>query len=125
MPSYQILFTGKNTATQIRDEFSAESDTTAILVADWIFDACSETFASYELWSGARQFMPLSQMGVSGLTLSMRSKANSAYAVQRIVADRVHVLMGTHRSIARSRRLLHEARKLKTLLGSAADDGDD
>ncbi len=124
MPNYQILFTGKDTATQIRDEFIAESDTTAVLVADWLFDACSETFASYELWSGARQFVPLSQMGISGLTLAMRSKADSTRAVQRIVADRVHVLMGTYESVARSRRLLQEARKLDGLLGLQPDDDD-
>lgn len=116
MARYQIVFSEKGEKGQLRDEFTADSDTAAILVADWLFDACSDIFESYELWSGSRHFIPLSQMGITGISLAVRTHAGTSRNVQEIVADRERVMMDSHRAIARSRRLLQESRKLSALL---------
>jgi len=116
MADYRVYFLGGKKDIRARDEFQAESDAAALLIAGWAFDACSEFYAGYELWAGTRKLIP------EGDTLEPQAKcdglssAELSRSVQQIVADRERAMLDSAWSVARSRKLLHDAEVLRDTL---------
>jgi len=54
MVAYRLFFLDANGVMQARQEVEAESDTRAVTLSSLLWQACSDTYAGYELWSGAR-----------------------------------------------------------------------
>ena len=55
MTAYRLFFLDRNGAIQAREEFAAASDDDALILASVVWEACSETYSGYELWSFARR----------------------------------------------------------------------
>ncbi len=118
MPTYRINFLDGDDRISAHHDFVTEKDASAILIADWLFDACSDTYVDYELWCGTRRFIPLTQMGISGASLAFRSDREEMHAVQEIVVDCEHVLLDSAHAVARSRQLLQATTKLENMLSA-------
>src|SRR5215469_6297769 len=52
---YRIYFLDRRGAIQAREEFDAPSDGDAVIIGSLVADVCSETYASYEIWSFKRR----------------------------------------------------------------------
>jgi hypothetical protein len=116
MPTYRIKFLDGDDNVRGHHDFIAERDASAILIADWLFEACSEVYQDYELWCGPRYFIPLTKMGISGASLAFRSDREEMHSVQEIVIDMERMLLDSAQIIARSRRLMQATAKLETTL---------
>jgi hypothetical protein len=116
LQTYKVLFFDKNGSVEAQDVFAFENDTGAILIADWLFDACSDLYDGYELRCGSRRFMPLSKLKVSGLSLSIRGDGEATRLAQEIVLEREQILAAASATIARSRRFIRERDKLEAMI---------
>ncbi len=116
MPTYQILFTDDKGFLLAEDEFVAEHDGAAALVAKWLFDACSDLYANYVLlWRAGRRFKHLSKAAA----LAVKNNREVIRGAQEIALERERILRDSRSAVAMSQRFLAEATKLTT----TAEDG--
>ncbi len=114
MADYRIFFLDDRGSIIARDEFSADFDGAAVVVSDGLFDACSDHFGGYELWSGSRR---VTSVGSEAVSLWRGASPNEiSQSIQLVIAERERVLLDSGWTIARSTRLLAEAKKLHELL---------
>jgi hypothetical protein len=111
-----MLFTGEDGVVQAQDVFTFAHDTGALVIADWLFEACSDLYDGYELWRGSQRFRPLSELAVSGLSLSIRSNGEATRSAQEVVLEREQILAASSATIARSKRFMRESARLKALI---------
>jgi len=96
--SYRIYFFGDR-AISGRHEFEAGNDTTALPIAHALFDACSDSCQSFDLWRGERRgYVPRTYLELSFAELSA--------ACQQEVIETEETLTQGLWSVAKSRRLL-------------------
>ncbi|HEY1721548.1 MAG TPA: hypothetical protein VGG27_09915 [Magnetospirillaceae bacterium] len=112
---YRIFFLDDHESIRAKDEFKADMDSAAIQVADHLFDACSEDFSSYELWSGSRCLMPANNVRARE-RLAIGSAGSISHEAQLIVAERERVLLDSGGILAQSRKLLEKTKALHTVL---------
>ena len=79
MVEYRVFLLAAKGAIEARHEFVADDEASALLIARCLFDACSDSCAGYELWSGRNRlakFLPGAATGrpIDGelLTLALR-----------------------------------------------------
>jgi hypothetical protein len=102
MPSYRTYFRGGGVIVG-RDDFDADGDKAALLIASKLRDACSDVCDTFELWQGGRRVhWPPNSAATS-------SKQISA-CTQEIVAEREIAIRDSAWPIARSKRLLDATR---------------
>ncbi len=116
MAEYRIFFLDDHGVIVARDEFKAEFDSAAIQIADMLFDACSDCLGGYELWSGARRILPAGDGQMSRRRNGSQTPSDMSGSIQLIVAERERILLDSHWTVARSTKLLAEAKKLHELL---------
>jgi hypothetical protein len=116
LPTYTMIFTDKD-QVRAQDVFTVEYDMGALLIADWLFDACSELYDGYELWRGTRRLKSLPELGVGGLSLAMRSSVDAMRIAQEIVLEREYVLAQASSAIARSKQFIRERNRLEVMTG--------
>lgn len=104
MISYRVYFRAPEGAIRGRDDFEAEDDQTAAVVAKLLCDACSDHCAAYDLWQGVRRVG-----GGSARMLDANSEQISL-RVREIVLERVQALRDSNWAIASSKRLLELSR---------------
>ena len=63
---YRLYFLNAAQCIIARDEFEAENDETAIMIAGLLSDACSDLSPGFELWQGARRVVPDVKKQVAG-----------------------------------------------------------
>jgi hypothetical protein len=114
MNEYRLYFLDEKGAFEARQEFEAPDDAAALMVADFVFHACSDACASFELWQGRRLVM------IAGDGLR---EAGDAVLTETQVIDIQHITIGLeealqrdHWLIARSTTLVNETRQLKEKL---------
>ena len=54
MTAYRIFFRDDQNRICGREDFDADSDTTAVCIGQALRDACSDTCETFELWNGQR-----------------------------------------------------------------------
>jgi hypothetical protein len=60
---YRLYFLGQHGDIRNVDEFSAESDQTALILADGLHDAVRDIYAGYELWQNSRRVFRCANSG--------------------------------------------------------------
>lgn len=55
MIGYRMFFMNCPAQIEAREEFDADDDVAATTIAAEIFEACSDHYAAFELWAGARK----------------------------------------------------------------------
>jgi hypothetical protein len=104
MPSYRIYFRGGGVIVG-RDDFEADADEVALLIACNLRDACSDMCDRFELWQGARH--------VDWRLNSPAIRPEQINAcTQEVVAEREMVIRDSAWQIAWSKHLLDATRHL-------------
>jgi len=104
MARYRVYFVNWNASVAGRDDFDAEDDAQAAVIARLLRHACSDRCAGFELWQGARRVDTLLPKGFDTKRLSSR--------LQDIVLERELALRDSRWSIADSQRLLEKTQHL-------------
>ena len=104
MATYRLYFRDDDWAIVGRDDFEAEDDRRAVLIALTLCDACSDRCAGYGLWEGTRRV---------ALSFPIRPRLGQvAPNVQDIVLEREAAIRDSRWAIADSTRLLEQTRSL-------------
>jgi hypothetical protein len=103
MVSYRVFLRGQ-AAILGREDFEAENDQAAIILAEVICDACSDICDFFELWQGSRRVAA----GYAKLVQIDASKLNAE--MQATVALHEEQLRDSRWCVAESRRLLELTR---------------
>lgn len=104
---YRIYFRGGTGAIVGREDFAANDDDRALLIAEALCDACSDVCTGYELWQGTRR-IDLDARAGSG-RLSWRRLAPD---IQQSVVELEERLHDSSWAVAESRRLLEQTTRL-------------
>jgi hypothetical protein len=89
-----------------RDEFVAEDDLSALVIAAELADACSDVCVSFELWDGTRR------VGDEALRQPKPSGADLNRRTQETVIEREIMMRDSEWLVAKSKRLLDRIRQL-------------
>lgn len=105
MGSYRCFFRGRSGAIEGRDDFEANDDKEAAVLAELLGDACSDICDTFELWQGERLLdIPSGQpMLVSEITARMQAS----------LVLREEAIRDSRWMIARSHRLLEKLARCK------------
>jgi len=107
---YRLYFLDKRGGIAAREEFCAPSDGDAVAIAGIVADACSEKYASFEIWSFARQVIgPLAAIPTVSFAEVSRGRQEQILQLE----DAIH---HSHWAVANSRRLLERTSELRALL---------
>ena len=113
MARYRVYFVNWNASVAGRDDFDAEDDAQAAVIARLLRHACSDRCAGFELWQGARRVDTLLPKGFDTKQLSSR--------LQDIVLERELALRDSRWSIADSQRLLEQTQHFLERTARAPD----
>ena len=103
MKDYRLYFLDGRGSIEARQEFRAEDDAEAKILAALLFDACSDTCAGYEVWSDARLVVSThAGFGTSGTSCTPE---NVSETLQRNLLDLEDALQRSHWRLAKSKRL--------------------
>src|SRR5215469_3773456 len=108
---YRLYFLNAAQRITARDEFEAENDETAIMIAGLLSDACSDLSPGFELWQGARRVVPDVKKQVAGHP--NQSRTAITLKLQNIVLEREEILQQSHWLIAKSKRLQARVEELR------------
>ena len=108
MKWYRVYLYSESGSFQGRDEFEAEDDRAAMVVAEHLCDACSDLCASFELWDGGRRvdisFSKLPRPSVSVEQITLASQAS--------LVRREEAMRNSRWAVARSQRLIEKMESL-------------
>ena len=106
MPLYRIYFRNQHAFIIGRDDFPANDDTHAIVIARTLADACSDLCSRFELWQSERQLDALASSQI------ISNDDEIAATVGHIVLERALVLRDSRWVVADSARLLETTQQL-------------
>src|SRR5690348_2510541 len=104
LSSYRVYFRTTRGTIAGREDFKAEGDWSAQVIATELLDACSDVCASFELWDGTRRLD--NEAGGPRLT-----SADLSRRTQETVIEREIVMRDGHWQVAKSKRLLDRIRR--------------
>lgn len=107
---YQLYFLGKTGDIRNADEFEAQTDGDATLIADHIHEAVCDLYAGYELWQETRRVIRLVDGGGDARPYLDYERINAR--MQASIIRREEIMQASETAFARSRRLLE---RLSTL----------
>jgi hypothetical protein len=113
MTEYRIFFLDRRGAIEARQELFAEDDDAAIALSTIVFQACSEVYGGFELWSFARQVMAVTS-GRGKLAEIRLDEITSA--MQQSVLNFEDSIHRSHLRVARSKKLLDATETLRDVL---------
>jgi hypothetical protein len=113
MAEYRIFFLDAKGGIEARQELQAEDDETAIALSTIVFQACSETYSGFELWSFDRQVMAATP-GVGKLAEIVLDQI--ARDMQQRVLDFEDAIQRSHWRVAHSKKLLEATQTLRDVL---------
>jgi hypothetical protein len=123
MPEYRVYFRGP-AGIHGRHDFEAEGDPAATVIAELLYEACSDQCEHFELWRGKIMIYPFA---LSGPPASGAIVWSSIVALrQEIVRRNEELIRDSHWTIAKSKQLLMSIRELEgkgVLPKDAASDG--
>jgi hypothetical protein len=104
--SYRIYFRTSRGMLAGREEFVAEDDWSALVIATELVDACSDVCVSFELWEGTRRVdrEVFGRLEPSSADLNRR--------MQEAVIEREIMMRDSEWLVARSKRLLQRIEQL-------------
>lgn len=111
MDSYRLFFLDRQGAIQAREDFAAADDTEALILASVVWEACSETYCGYELWSFARRVVSAPD-GVGMIPPPLLDALGVAHQ-ERVLALEETIQRSRWR-VARSEKLLQSVDALRT-----------
>jgi hypothetical protein len=104
MALYRIYFRTAPGLIAGRDDFLAADDTSALIIANMLADACADICEEFELWDGVRR--------VDEPRAPKPKPRRSTESAQDTVVEREIALRDSNWAVARSKRLLARLEKL-------------
>ncbi|HKW52622.1 MAG TPA: hypothetical protein VJO12_02950 [Stellaceae bacterium] len=108
MKWYRVYFYAEREVFQGRQEFMADDDRTAMVLAELLCDACSDLCETFELWDGARRV----DMSFSRMPRPSVSAEQVAAATQTSLVRTEEALLNSNWALARSKRLIERMEHL-------------
>jgi CheY-like chemotaxis protein len=108
---YRLLLLDESDAILGRDDFDAEDDPGAVLIANMLYDACSDRCARFELYQNGRR------LDLSSRNRPLERPEQIRARTQEIVLEREQALYDSGMAIAESKRLLE---RLSDMRGSGS-----
>jgi len=99
---YRLFFVDHQGAIQAREDFRARSDGEALTLCSLLFEACSDTYAGYELWSLGRRVVCASN-GIGLIPLPL---------LEEVSRDHQEAVLALEESLRRSRWRVAQSRQL-------------
>jgi len=121
MAEYRIFFLDRRGAIEARQELRAEDDERAIALSTIVFQACSETYSGFELWSFDRRVMAATP-GVG--KVAEIALEESTREMQQRVLNFEETIQRSHLRVARSKKLLDATEALRGILARGAPDSE-
>lgn len=116
MSDYRLFFLDQQGTIQARQEFAAEHDLAAITLSSLVWQACSDVYAGYELWSFSRRVV-CALDGIGLIPPPLLEQA--AREMQELILVMECELQRSRWRVAKSRRLAEAAEVLRGLLRKA------
>lgn len=113
-PLYRVYFRTSFGNIAARDDFTAENDWSALVIASELCDACSDICVSFELWQGLRR-VDKEERRRPALTAAQISRRTQETVVQREMTMRDSEWL-----VAKSKRLAERLRQLTDGRGAGA-----
>ena len=105
MTTYRLYFRDAGKQIVGRDDFDAENDARALVIARMLRDACSDSCTGFELWQNTRHVdLPYNCAGANADDMHAK--------VEMIVIERELAICASRWAIADSARLLEQTRRL-------------
>lgn len=98
MATYRVYFRTRDGFIRGREDFAADDDTTALVMAEIVFESCSDTVQYFDLWCGDRVVLAPRPSALTLLEVIEQRQSN-------IVAMEENIRDGAW-AIASSQRLL-------------------
>ena len=117
---FRLYFLDTKSRISARDEFEAEDDQRAIMIAGMLYDACSDRSTGFELWRGASRLLPPRNEEPAKPVCNL---AELELELQTIVLEREEILANSHWRIAKSKRLQARIAELQGSPPATAGDG--
>jgi hypothetical protein len=108
MPDYRVYFRGP-AFIHGRHDFVAEDDVAAMVLAELLYEACSDRCEQFELWRGATMIHPSEHPQPSATWLHSQVVALRQETVRR----NEELIRDSHWTIARSTQLLDRIREME------------
>lgn len=121
LSEYRLFFLDEKGAIEARQELTAENDQTAIALSTIVFEACSEVYSGFELWSFDRRVMAATP-GIGKLASIVLEDVTRD--MQQRVLEVEDAIQRSHWRVAHSRKLLDSTDALRGTLarnGSGRD----
>lgn len=109
MGSYRIYFHGRSGSIQGRDDVDAEDDRSAVIMAELLWEACSDVCETFEVWQGIRR---VDEPCTARSRPSLGARQVTA-RMQEALIRREEAIRDSRWAIARSQRLLERMDRLK------------
>lgn len=110
LTDYRLHLVDEAGAIQAREEFIAPNDDVALIVANMVYRACSDTCHSYELWQVDRRVIAFDG---SRETIVVAPTDQQTVDIQQITLNLEDILQRSHWHIARSATLMAETERLR------------
>jgi hypothetical protein len=114
MATYRVYFRTSDGFIRGREDFAADDDVTALVMAETVFETCSDTVHYFDLWCGDRIVLEPRPSSLTLLDVIERRQNN-------IVEMEANIRDGAW-AIASSRRLLRTLAALERPWPSSADE---
>ena len=102
---YRIYFRNDRGLIEACEDFRAESDQSAMVIGSWLFDACSDCCAEYDVWRGGTS--------ICGGKQPMLTRAPLTKSVRATLQKTTDTIRNGRWKMARSERLLILVEQLK------------
>jgi hypothetical protein len=102
---YQIYFRNDRGLIEACEDFRADGDQSAMVIGSWLFDACSDCCAEYDVWCG--------RMRISGGKQPMLARVPLTNRVRATLQKTTDAILNGRWKMARSQRLLVLVEQLK------------
>lgn len=109
---YRVYFLSPNGDIRNVDEFVANDDRLALMLADGLHEAVSDIYAGYELWQGSRRIYRFSHPAARPFVQQVITQRMQAEMLRRL-----EVLQSSGTAFGRSRHLVERMKELQDALG--------
>lgn len=114
MTEFRIFFLDAKGAIEARQELYADSDETAIAISALVYEACSDTYSGFELWSFDRRVVAanpgvgkIAEFVLDDITRDMQER----------VLEFEDTIQRSHWRVAHSKKLIDATNALRDILG--------
>jgi hypothetical protein len=94
--NYRIYFRNDHGWIEACEDFRAESDQSAMIIGSWLFGACSDYCAEYDVWCGRQRIAGAPQPTRTRTLLTKNMRASLRKTAQALLSSRWKIAQSQH-----------------------------